>query len=112
MANLVNLVYDSLQPSQRSLCLQRKQLSLHYTKIGDAGCIRLHESTPSTSPPWTLDQPGTVKPGLYFERKSTPYRQTILRTWGAYSRPPMPIYAVVIAQMASINTPTIRRLLR
>ena len=45
------------------------------------------------------------KPGLYFERKSTPYTQTILRTWGAYSRPPMPIYAVVIAQMASINTP-------
>ncbi len=34
-----------------------------------------------------------VKPGLYFERKSTPYTQTILRTWGAYSRPPMPIYA-------------------
>ena len=32
--------------------------------------------------------------------------------WGAYSRPPMPVYAVVIAQMASINTPTIRRLLR
>ena len=25
-----------------------------------------------------------VKPGLYFERKSTPYTQTILRrTWGA-----------------------------
>ena len=52
-----------------------------------------------------------VNPGLYFERKSTPYTQTILRTWGAYSRPPMPIYAVVIAQMASINTPTTRRLL-
>ena len=50
--------------------------------------------------------------GLYFERKSTPYTQTILRTWGAYSRQQMPIYAVVIAQMASINTPTIRRLLR
>ncbi len=30
-------------------------------KIGDAGCIRLHVcSTPSTSPSWTLDQPGTV----------------------------------------------------
>ena len=27
MANLVNLVYDSLQPSQRSLCLQRKRLT-------------------------------------------------------------------------------------
>ena len=61
MANLVNLVYDSPQPSQRSLCLQRKRLSLHYTKIGVAGCIRLHVcSTPSTSPSWTLDQPGTV----------------------------------------------------
>ena len=46
MANLVNLVYDSLQPSQRSLCLQRKRLSLHYTKIGDAGCIRLHVNQP------------------------------------------------------------------
>ena len=30
-------------------------------KIGDAGCIRLHVcSTPSKSPSWTLDQPGTV----------------------------------------------------
>ena len=46
---------------QRSLCLQRKRLILHYTKIGDAGCIRLHVcSTPSTSPSSTLDQPGTV----------------------------------------------------
>ena len=54
----------------------------------------------------------SFKPGLYFERKFTPYTQTILRTWGAYSRPPMPIYAVVIAQISSINTPTIRRLLR
>ena len=34
--------------------------------------------------------------------------QTILRTWGAFSRSPMPIYAVEIAQMPSINTPTIR----
>ena len=34
--------------------------------------------------------------------------QTILRTWGAFSRSPMPIYAVGIAQMPSINTPTIR----
>ena len=39
-------------------------------------------------------------------------RRTILRTGGAYSRPPMPIYAVVIAQMASINAPTKRRRLR
>ena len=47
--------------AQRSLCLQRKRLILHYTKIGDAGCIRLHVcSIPSTSPSWTLDQPGTV----------------------------------------------------
>ena len=50
-----------------------------------------------------------IKPGLYFERKSTAYTQTILRTWGAFSRPPMPIYAVGIAQVPSINTPTIRR---
>ena len=34
--------------------------------------------------------------------------QTILRAWGAFSRSPMPIYAVGIAQMPSINTPTIR----
>ena len=33
--------------------------------------------------------------------------QTILRTWGAFSRSPIPIYAVGIAQMPSINTPTI-----
>ena len=50
-----------------------------------------------------------LKPGLHFERKSTPYTQTILRTWGAFSRPPMPIYAEGIAQVPSINTPTIRR---
>ena len=54
----------------------------------------------------------TVKPGLHFEGKSTAYTQTILRTWGAFSRQPMPIYAVVIAQVRSIDTPTIRRLLR
>ena len=53
-----------------------------------------------------------VKPGLHFERKSTAHTQTILRTWGAFSRPPMPIYAVGIAQVPSVNTPTIRRLLR
>ena len=34
--------------------------------------------------------------------------QTILLTWGAFPRSPMPIYAVGIAQMPSINTPTIR----
>ena len=45
-----------------------------------------------------------LKPGLYFERKCTAYTQTTLRTWGAFSRPPMPI-----AQVPSINTPTIRR---
>ena len=50
-----------------------------------------------------------LKPGLYFERKSLPYTQTIVRTWGAYSRPPMSIYTVGIAQVPSINTPTIRR---
>ena len=53
-----------------------------------------------------------LKPGLHFERKSTAYTQTILRTWAAFSRPPMPIYAVEIAQVPSIDTPTIRRLLR
>ena len=54
----------------------------------------------------------TINPGLYFKRKSMSYTHTILRKWGTYSRPPMPIYAAVIAQMPSINTPTIRRLLR
>ena len=39
------------------------------------------------------------------------YTHTILRTWGAFSRPPMPIYAVGIAQVPSVNTPTIRSLL-
>ena len=58
-----------------------------------------------------LRQP-SVKPGLLFERKSTAHTQNILRTWGAFSRPPMPIYAVGIAQVPSVNTPTIRRLLR
>ena len=53
-----------------------------------------------------------VKPGLRFERTSTAHTQTILRTWGAFSRPPMPIYAVGITQVPSVNTPTIRRLLR
>ena len=53
-----------------------------------------------------------LKPGLHFERKSTAHTQTVLRTWGAFSRPPMPIYAVGIAQVPSVNTPTIRRLLR
>ena len=53
-----------------------------------------------------------LKPGLHFERKSTEHTQTILRTWGAFYRPPMPIYAVGIAQAPSVNTPTIRRLLR
>ena len=42
-------------------CVSKQSGSLHYTKIGDAGCIRLHVcSTPSKSPLWTLDQPGTV----------------------------------------------------
>ena len=53
-----------------------------------------------------------LKPGLHFERKSTANTQTILRTCGAFSRPQMPIYAVGIAQVPSVNTPTIRRLLR
>ena len=47
---------------------------------------------------------------LLYEPCYAVYRntQTILRTWGAFSRSPMPIYAVGIAQMPSINTPTIR----
>ena len=53
-----------------------------------------------------------LKPGLHFERKSTAHTQTILRTWGVFSRPPMPIYAEGIAPVPSVNTPTIRRLLR
>ena len=53
----------------------------------------------------------SVKAGLHFERKPTAHTQTFLRTWGAFSRPPMPIYAVGIVQAASVNTPTIRRLL-
>ena len=53
-----------------------------------------------------------LKPGLHFERKSTAHTQTILRIWGAFSRPPMSIYAVGIAQVPSVNTPTIRRLSR
>ena len=62
--------------------------------------------------PAILRQKLRVKPGIHFERKSTAHTQTILRTWGAFSRPPMPIYAVGIAQVPSVNTPTIRRLLR
>ena len=38
---------------------QRECVSAHYTKIGDAGGVRRHVC--STSPSWTLDQPGTVK---------------------------------------------------
>ena len=53
--------------AQRSLsgrCVYKESGSLHYTKIGDTGCIRLHVcSTHSTSPSWTLDQPGTVTVG-------------------------------------------------
>ena len=52
------------------------------------------------------------KLGVYFESKSTPYTQTIVRTWGAYSRQPMSIYAVGNAQVPSINTPTIRWVVR
>ena len=62
MASLVNLVEDSLQRYERTLCVKESGSS-HYTKIGDEG-VPLHVcSTPSTSPSWTLDQPGTVKVG-------------------------------------------------
>ena len=54
----------------------------------------------------------SIKPGLHFERKSTAHTQTILRTWGGFSRPPVPIYAEGIAHVPSVNTPTIRRILR
>ena len=62
MASLGNLVSDSLQRYERSLCVKESGSS-HYTKIGDAGVPRHVCSTPSTSPSWTLDQPGTVKVG-------------------------------------------------
>ena len=74
------------------------------------------KTTNNTASSYTESKEGKqykfVKPGLHFERKSTAHTQTILRTWGAFSRPPMPIYAVGIAQVPSVNTPTIRRLLR
>ena len=47
-----------------------------------------------TDPRSLLRMCDSIKPGLYFECKSTPYTQTILRTLGSYSRPPMLIYAV------------------
>ena len=62
MASLWNLVYDSLQRYERSLCVKESGSS-HYTKMGDAGVPRHVCSTPSTSPSWTLEQPGTVKVG-------------------------------------------------
>ena len=40
-----------------------KKAAHYITKIGDAGVPRHVCSTPSTSPLWTLDQPGTVKVG-------------------------------------------------
>ena len=61
MASLVNLVLDSLQRYERSLCVKESGSSQYYTKIGDAGVSRHVCSTPSTSR--TLDQPGTVKVG-------------------------------------------------
>ena len=43
--------------------MSKKAAHYNYTKIGDAGVPRHVCSTPSTSPSWTLDQPGTVKVG-------------------------------------------------
>ena len=57
---------------------------------------------------WSLEPGNGVYRPTSNALKFTPYTQTILRTWGAFSRSPMPIYAVGIAQMLSINTPTIR----
>ena len=55
MASLVNLVYDSLQPSQRSLsgrsAVAQRSLS--------GRCVYKESGSPS----WTLDQPGTVTVG-------------------------------------------------
>ena len=58
--------------------------SLHYTKIGDA-CVPRHVcSTPSTSPSWTLDQPGTVKVG-------SGYTLTVPPTYGSQLRIPITV---------------------
>ena len=63
MASLVNLVLRFT--ARLSGCSLSNKGVHHITaKIGDAGCIRLHVcSTPSKSPSWTLDQPGTVSSG-------------------------------------------------
>ena len=53
---------------------------------------------------WPL-KPGLLRMQIYAVYRNT---QTILRTWDAFSRSPIPIYAVGIAQMPSVNTPTIR----
>ena len=49
------------------------------------------------------------KAGLILRTQIYGDTQTILSTRGAFSRPPMSIYAVGIAQVPSIDTPTIRR---
>ena len=82
-------------------CLwQKRRIEIKIAILGDTLVIRC------------VGRYNVLKPDLHFERKSTAYTQTILRTWGAFSRPPMPICAVGIAQVPSVNTPTIRRLLR
>ena len=66
MASLVNLVYDSLQPSQRSLsgrsAIARSavaQRSLNGQRSLSGRCVYKESGSPS----WTLDQPGTVTVG-------------------------------------------------
>ena len=60
----------------------------------------------------TWARPARAYSRVYTSNANLRHTQPILRTWGAFSRPPMPIYAVGIAQVPSVNTPTIRRLLR
>ena len=56
----------------------------------------------------------SVKPGLHFERISDlrRIRRPFCALGARFLGHQMPIYAVGIAQVPSINTPTIRRLLR
>ena len=94
---------------------QYLKIVMHYKQHLKKAYINTHDSLPCV-PLWKLRQFGTtpketkfmhwrgfLKPGLHFERKSTAYTQTILRTWGTFSRPPMPIYAVGIAQVPSVT---------
>ena len=93
--------------TQLNYCLCGAELSSSVERIFNRPALLLHAAIISMTSFNTIYE--VIKPGLYFEHKSMPYSQTILHTWGASSRPPMPIYAVGIAQVPSIHTPTIRR---